>query len=58
MFKFNNKDTRTKPKVRSKITKDNRTPFEYVVSVYLSLSFNFTHVSYLVLMFLLSPMNV
>ena len=40
MFKFNNKD--------------NRKPFDRVVLVHLFLSFNFSHVSYLVLVFSLS----
>ena len=38
--------------------KDNRTLFDNVVSVYLFLSFYFRHVSYLVLMYLLLPLNM
>ena len=44
MFKDNNKDSRT--------------PFDNVILVYLFLSFNFGHVSYLVLMFLLMPLDM
>ena len=38
--------------------KDNRTPFDNVVLVFLFLSFNFKNVSYLVLMFLLLTLNM
>ena len=47
------------PELSKKYTqKYNRTPFDNAALVYLFLCFNFTHVSCLVLMFLLLPLNM